>query len=250
MTEFFNVYKRDVRILLTEGLPEVVIEYCGEYEGEGGDDLTMGPMVQIYEFISPETGKVLCDTKTGNMPHWWKPPSDEVRKRLAKRYKAEGQVLPTTRNVVTLILFSDASKKLVMQVRGFVSPQGKPVSNAGKLSLHGGLMEDGESAFEALAREAKEELGIEITGTDVQKLFDHYDPENGRVNEVYELAASYREMLMLLENNAGPAIDALLNVEGIGRAFLDEANLKVAMSVVGAMTPITREILMRYFKLS
>ncbi len=250
MTEFFNVYKRDVRIPLTEGLPEVVIETYREHEGEGGDDLTMGPMVKLYEFISLETGKVLCDTKTGNMPHWWKPPSDEVRKHLAERYKVEQRVLPTTRNVVTLIARADDSKRLVMQVRGYLTAEGKPVSDAGKLSLHGGLKKKGESAFNALAREAKEKLGIEITRTDVQALFDHYDPENGRVNEVYELATSYREMLMLLENKAGPAIDALLNPECIGRAFLDEANLKEAMSVVGAMTPITREIRMLYLELA
>jgi ADP-ribose pyrophosphatase YjhB (NUDIX family) len=206
-----------------------------------------------YALHNPETNSVIASTINGNMPKWWRAPSDEVRMMLAERYKAEGRVLPITTNMVTLIVHSDASQKLVMQVCSFISPQGKPVAKASMLSLHGGPMEAGESTLDALLRIAKEELGIELDTYSLYEyganfLFDHYDPENGRTNHVFQLRASYRELLLLLANRSGPAIQVLLNPQGMGRAFLDEANLKAVMGREGMVTPISHEILSRWLE--
>lgn len=241
MPEYFDIYKREVNIPRTEGLPQRVIETCREYEGEGGDYMTMGPMVQEYAFIHPETGEILCESAWGTMPDWWKPPSESWR----AQNRGEKRILLTTNNVVTLIVKADDSGKLVMQLRGYLTAEGKPVSNAGKLSLHGGVMEEGESPFDALAREVKEELGIEIVEADVEKIFDHYDADMGRVNEVYELLPTYRHMLGLLESSPEPAIDALMNPEGVGRVFIDENQLNEAM-IAGNVTSISVAIIQHW----
>jgi hypothetical protein len=141
-----------------------------------------------------------------------------------------------------MIVFDEG--RLVMQVRSFVSPAGKPVSNAFMLSLHGGEME-GPDPWTELVREMFEELGIELAPGDADYGFDIYDAENGRTNHVYGLNRPYREMLGLLDVPAGDATAALLNVEGLGRAYLDTANLYAALQA-GMVTSISEDILVAY----
>src|SRR5579863_10232396 len=77
----------------------------------------------------------------------------------------ETTTVTTRRDAVSFAVYLDDGR-LLLQVRGFFSPDGEPVSHAGMLSINGGGMESDDSVAELL-REIHEELGIEFDRSDI-----------------------------------------------------------------------------------
>lgn len=84
--------------------------------------------------------------------------------------------------VATCLLF-DANHKLLIYLR-----DNKPeISFPNHWDLFGGIVEEGETAEQALLRELKEELNITLTDYTFWKTFD--DPNNGKPNRKYVFVA-------------------------------------------------------------
>lgn len=144
-------------------------------------------------------------------------------------------------NIVTFLTFM-ADGRLQLQRRSFVAPNGKAIGNPGKDSINGGAIKDGESQIDALLREAEEELGVDITGA-FEYVGDVSDPTHKRTNHVYRVDG-YDTLLKQL--SVEEAVEALTNPEGIGRNFLDKANLN-ALIQEGLLTDISVKILKELF---
>lgn len=240
MTNTKIAYRREANILPTEGLPTKVIEMCWKNERLLANVLDGSNEGRYtYGFLHPETDKMLCDTKTGNMPHWWRVPSREARAKLPERYKAEKRVLPALPNrvvLITILTWNDAPvHKLVMHL----------ADPSGEYLLPGGDMQT-DDVFAELERETKLGLGIEIIPDDIGHLFDHYDADGGRICHIYTLLRSYEQMLELLDEKAGEPVKVLLRPKGMGWAFMDVERLQIANMIEG-LSPLTLEILKRYF---
>ena len=154
----------------------------------------------------------------------------------------ETTTLTTQRNAVSFAVYLDDGR-LLLQVRGFFSPDGQPVSNAGMLSINGGGMESDDRAAELL-REIHEELGIEFDRSDIgsriRYLGDVLDVTAGRICHVHRLLEGYRQLLTDLP--PGEAVRILLDPEGLGRVAVWREDLDILVAQ-GRLTPISVAIL-------
>lgn len=145
-------------------------------------------------------------------------------------------------NVVTFAHYL-ADGRLVLQVRGYRSPEGRPVSNAGLLSINGGNMESADRTRELL-REIEEELGLvfaaEDLGSRIRHIGDVLDATTGRICHVHRLAEAYEQLLNTLPTHK--AVQILLNPEGLGRVAVWREDLDILIEQ-GKLTRISVAIL-------
>jgi hypothetical protein len=148
----------------------------------------------------------------------------------------------TQRNAVSFAVYLDDGR-LLLQVRGFFSPDGQPVSNAGMLSINGGGMESDDRVTELL-REIHEELGIEFDRSDIGSRIRYLgavlDVTTGRICHVHRLLEGYRQLLTDLP--PGEAVRILLDPEGLGRVAVWREDLDTLVAQ-GRLTPISVAIL-------
>jgi 8-oxo-dGTP pyrophosphatase MutT (NUDIX family) len=135
--------------------------------------------------------------------------------------------------------------RLQLQLRGYRSPEGEPVVDAGLYSINGGSLESPDLAAE-LAREIAEELGIPIDPGEIARRTRYLgairDETAGRTNHVFRLTESYESLLARLPPR--DAIAALLNPEGLGRAAVSADDL-ARIIAEGRLTGISRLMLDR-----
>jgi 8-oxo-dGTP pyrophosphatase MutT (NUDIX family) len=60
-------------------------------------------------------------------------------------------------------LICDGHGHILLGQRGYLTPEGKPVSYAGHFNLIGGGVDPGETSLQAVIREVMEETGVDIT---------------------------------------------------------------------------------------
>ena len=150
--------------------------------------------------------------------------------------------MTTQRDAVSFAVYLDDGR-LLLQVRGFFSPDGEPVSHAGMLSINGGSMESDDSVAELL-REIHEELGIEFDRSDIggriRYLGDVPDVTTGRICHVHRLLEGYQQLLNNLP--PGEALRVLLDPEGLGRVAVWREDLDILIAQ-GRLTSISVAIL-------
>ncbi len=148
----------------------------------------------------------------------------------------------TKRNAVSFAVYLDDGR-LLLQVRGFFSPDGEPVSNAGMVSINGGGMESDDRVGELL-REIHEELGITFERSDIggriRYLGDVPDVTTDRICHVYRLLEGYQQLLAGLPPDE--AVRILLDPEGLGRVAVWREDLDILVAQ-GRLTPISVAIL-------
>lgn len=88
----------------------------------------------------------------------------------------------------------------------------------------GGKLEEGETEVQALIRELREELGVEVTEGDVEKIDDYYAEADGQVGKRLKLAA------YLVRNYSGD-IAPQSEVEEV-RAFSSEVPSDVKLASI------------------
>jgi 8-oxo-dGTP pyrophosphatase MutT (NUDIX family) len=196
--------------------------------------LTKGGIVWLVSYS--EDGKCLNNVMEGP-PTWYRLPTN--LSELVEKYQANGkQPLPVKPNVVTFTTFM-ADGRGQYQRRGFKTPKGADVANAGMDSINGGGIKPGETLEQALQREGREELGVDVLGAHTY-IGAVYDAEEGRFNLVYRIDGYDRVMVSQL--TVEQAVHALTNPEGIGRGFMYLEDLEAVIEK-GLLTPISVAIL-------
>ncbi len=208
-----------------------------------GDDDELSTVLGIFSWRH-QTASGRSTDEQNSMPDWWSEPPMTIVDKLVDAYGKAGTVLPTTLNVVTFVTYMEDGRAQ-LQRRGFVTPNGKPVNNAGDDSINGGGMRTTDQIAEVI-REAKEELGKDLvfSADDFAKVGDIYDPEAGRSNHVYRVVKGY-DTLLKEQLTVEQAVDALTNPEGIGRDFVWLADLQ-AIRGEGRLTGISEKILTKF----
>lgn len=151
-------------------------------------------------------------------------------------------------DVVTFITFADDGR-FIAQVRGYVTPAGNPVNNAGLFSINGGVMKTDDPLMELL-REIFEELGID----NVKPIYigSVVDEEKGRTNHVYRVDGYDSLLARYVVNRTASALDAaleairiLLYPEGLARAALWRDDLEAILAKDG-LTGISKTIFEKF----
>ncbi len=147
--------------------------------------------------------------------------------------------------VVTFVtLMSDM--RLQLQARGFAHPvPGRTIADPGFFSINGGGIKPGETPEVALLREAREELGVDVTGafTFIGRVWDE---AMQRFNHVY-VVKDY-DRLLAEQHGVVEAIKVLMEPEGIGRACVWLEDLD-AMVLLNRLTAISVTILKAFPRL-
>jgi 8-oxo-dGTP pyrophosphatase MutT (NUDIX family) len=106
--------------------------------------------------------------------------------------------------------------RLQLQVRGFAHPvPGRAIADPGFFSINGGGIKEGETLEAALLREAREELGVDVSGA-FAFIGEVRDEAMKRTNHVF-VVHDYDQLLAKQIDTVG-AIKVLMEPEGIGRA--------------------------------
>lgn len=130
--------------------------------------------------------------------------------------------------------------RLQLQVRGFAHPvPGRTIANPGFFSINGGGIKPGETPEVALLREAREELGVDVTGA-FMFIGQVRDEAMERFNHVF-VVEDY-DHLLAEKLDTVSAIKALMEPEGIGRACVWREDLE-AIIAEGRLTEISVTIL-------
>ena len=130
--------------------------------------------------------------------------------------------------------------RLQLQARGFAHPvPERIIVDPGQFSINGGGIKPGETPEVALLREAREELGVDVSGA-----FDFVgevcDEVMERTNHVF-VVHGY-DQLLAKQLDTPTAIKVLMEPEGIGRACVWREDLE-AIIAAGRLTEISVTIL-------